>query len=310
MRDLAREFRLAIRSLLRARGWSALAVLTLALGIGATTALFSVVYAVLLQALPYGRPDGLVHLWETTPTKQSPRQVSYPDFVDLRTETKSLSAVAGYGFAGFAWDTADGPRRLAGARVTANFFAVLEIGMQSGRNFLDSEDTVGGPQDAVILSSEFWRNSLGGDPGVLARTLVLDGTPRRIVGVLPADFHFAPVGQPDVYVTLSPPADRVDKRFMHWMWAIARLRPGTTLAAARAELVGLGKSRALADARWHAGTGLDVQPLRDAIVGGVRPVVLGLFLATGVVLLIAGANLAGMSMARALGRRREIAVRS
>src|SRR5436190_595155 len=204
MRDLAREFRLAIRSLLRARGWSALAVLTLALGIGATTALFSVVYAVLLQALPYGRPDGLVHLWETTPTKQSPRQVSYPDFVDLRTETKSLSAVAGYGFAGFAWDTADGPRRLAGARVTANFFAVLEIGMQSGRNFLDSEDTVGGPQDAVILSSEFWRNSLG----------------------------------------------------------------------------------------------------------GVRPVVLGLFLATGVVLLIAGANLAGMSMARALGRRREIAVRS
>src|SRR6187399_1121645 len=156
MKDLAREFRLAVRSLLRARGWSALAVLTLALGIGATTALFSVVRAVLLQALPYGHAGSLVHLWETTPT-QPTRQVSYPDFVDLRTQTKSFSGVAGYGFAGFAWDTPDGPRRLAAARVTANFFTVLEVGMQRGRAFLDAEDTVGGPRDAVVVSADFWR---------------------------------------------------------------------------------------------------------------------------------------------------------
>lgn len=309
MRDFVRELRLAVRSLFRARGWSALAVLTLALGIGATTALFSVVRAILLQALPYGRPSALVHLWETAPTQRA-RQVSYPDFVDLRTQTRSFTGVAGYGFAGFAWETPDGPQRLAGARVTANFFTVLEVGMQRGRGFLDAEDAVGGPQDALVVSAEFWRNALGGDPNVVGRTLVLDGTPRRIVGVLPAGFHFAPVGQADVYVTLSAPAERVDKRFMHWMWAIARLRPEVTLAAARAELTRLGEARARADARWHAGTGLDAQPLHDAIVGGVRPVALGLFLATGVVLLIAGANLAGMSMARALGRRREIAVRA
>ncbi len=303
-----RHIRLAFRTLRRARGWSTLAVLTLALGIGSSTALFTVLRAALLQPLPYAAPEALIHLWETTPTNPA-RQLSYPDFVDLRTQATSFSSIAGYAFAGFVRDTPDGPQRLGAARVSANFFTVLGVGMQLGRSFLDSEDAAGGPQDAIILTDSFWRSAFGADPGAVGRTLVLDGTPRRVIGVLPAGFHFAPTGQTDVFATLSAPTARVDKRFMHWMWAIARLQPGTTLAGARAELAALGRRRADADARWHANTGLGAQSLRDVIVGDIRPIVLGLFGATLVVLLIAGTNLAGMSIARALERRQEMAVR-
>ncbi|MCM2269373.1 MAG: ABC transporter permease [Thermoanaerobaculia bacterium] len=302
------ELRLAARGLRRSPGYTAAAVVTLALGIGANAAIFTGVEAALLRPLPYGEPERLVHLWETTP-ESARRQLSYPDYLDLRDGAAAFSAVAGYGFFGATLESGDGTDLLAGARVSANFFSTLGVEPALGRGFLPEEDAVDRPRDVVVLSDGAWRRRFGGDPDIVGRTLRLTGTAYSVIGVLPRGFHFARLGDPEFFVTLSPNALLAERRYTHWMWGVARLAPGVELAAARAELATLAARRAEEDARWHAESGLDAMALREAFVGDVRPLLVGLLAGVGAVLLIACANVANMTLARAAGRERELGLR-
>ena len=303
-----RDVRCAARGLRRAPGFTLVATVTLGLGIGANSAIFTVVNAVMLKGLPYRSADLLVHVWETEP-RQAARQVSYPDFTDIRDGATSLGAVAGYAFGAFTLKSEGGSERLAAGRVSATFFSVLGVEPLLGRLFRAEEDRPLGRPDVAVVSHGLWQRRFGGDPGIIGRRLTLNDELVTVIGVLPQSFHFARLGEPEVFVTLSPSKEAIDRRFMHWMWAIGRLRDGVTLEAANAELASLALTRAAADPQWHQATGLRAAPLREALVGPIRPVVLGLFAAAGAVLLIACANVATMLLARAMGRRREIGIR-
>ncbi len=302
------DLRYGLRGLAKSPAFTLVAAVTLGLGIGANSAMFTVVNAVLLKGLPYKDPDRLVHVWETEPNRLT-RQVSFPDFVDVRDRSASLSSVAGYAFDSLVLKTAEGSERLRAARVSANFFSTLGVEPAHGRLFQASEDQPLGSRDAVLITDGLWRRRFGADPGVVGRPLILDGAPRTVVGVLPRQFQFARLGDVEVFVTLSPAREAVERRYMHWMWAIGRLRDGASLEAANAELGSIATGRALLDPQWHKETGLRVVPLRDALVGPVRPLILGLFASVAAVLLIACANVANMLLARAMGRRREVAIR-
>ncbi len=308
METLLWEMRLAARGLRRSPGYTTVAVLTLALGIGANAAIFTGVDAALLRALPFVEPERLVHLWETT-AETARRQLSYPDFLDLRDGAASFARVAGYVFFGAAYDGPDGTEILSGARVSANFFETLGVAPALGRTFAAEEDAPGRTRDVVVLSHGAWQRRFGGDPAIVGRAVRLSGAPFTVVGVLPRGFHFARLGDPELFVTLSPSVTLAERRYTHWMWGVARLAPGAELAAARAELATLGSRRVEVDPRWHADTSLDAVPLRDALVGDVRPLLLGLLAGVGAVLLIACANVANMTLARALGRERELGLR-
>jgi predicted permease len=306
--ELKGDVRYTTRGLMKSKAFSLVAVTTLGLGIGANSAVFTVVNAVLLKGLPYRDADRLVHIWETEPRQQM-RQVSFPDFKDVRDGAQSFESVAGYAFDGFTLKTADGSERLNAARVSANFFTTLGVAPLMGRSFTVDEDQPLLQRSVVMLSHGFWQRRFGGDAGIVGRSLTLSGAPFTVIGVLPADFHFARLGEPDVFATLSPGQAAVERRFMHWMWAFGRLREGVTAEAASAELASIALTRAQNDQQWHKETGLRAMSLREALVGPIRPLVLGLFAAVAAVLLIACANVANMLLARAMSRKREIGIR-
>ena len=305
---LFEDARYAVRTLLKAKTFTVVAVTTLGLGIGANSAVFTVVNAVLLKGLPYRDTDRLMQVWETEPREQT-RQVSYPDFVDVRDQATSFQGVAGYAFDGFALKTGEGSELLRGARVSANFFEVLGVEPALGRTFRVEEDRPALTRSVAILSHGLWQRRFGGDPKVVGQKVTLSGAPFTVIGVLSRDFHFARLGDPEVFATLSPNQGMADRRFFHWMSAMARLRDGASKESANAELTGLAAARAKLDPQWHKETGLRVTPLRDALVGPVRPLVLGLFAAVAAVLLIACANVANMLLARSIGRQREVGIR-
>jgi predicted permease len=308
LESLLGDLRLAARGLRRSPGFTLVAVLTLGLGSGATAAVFTVLDAALLRGLPYRDPDRLVHVWETTP-ERSDRQVSHPDFADVRDAARSFENVGGYAFDGFSLAGSEGLERVAAARVSAGFFGLLGVEPILGRSFRPEEDQPLRKRDVVLLSHGLWLRRFGGDPAIVGGTLTLSGEPYTVLGVLPPGFHFARLGDPELFVTLSPNQAAVERRYMHWMWAVARLRPGAGIGEANAELAAIARDREREDPRWHAATGLRAEPLRDAIVGGIRPLLLGLLASVAAVLLIACVNVANMLLARAAGRRREVGVR-
>ncbi len=215
----------------KAPGFTAIAVLTLALGIGANTAIFSVVYAALLRSLPYAQPSQLITLSERRNLSQQDTSwvASYPDYLDWQRQSKAFESLAGFTGDGFVFHGGGEPQVLFGAQVTTNFFSTLGVKPMLGRDFVAGEDVASGPKVA-ILAYNFWRTHFNGDPHVVGRTMQLDANSVSIIGVLPPNFEYAPVGNADVWVPMHLGPDMATRRNLRWMRWLDGFGPASVLS--------------------------------------------------------------------------------
>ncbi len=306
MDTLLRDLRYSLRLLVKEPGFTSLAVLTLALGIGATTAVFTVVDSVLLRPLPYKDSDRLVVALHG-PEASAP--VSPADYFDYKKNSRAFSGLAAAQAWGVTLGGGERPERLDGLKVSANLLDVLGVAPLLGRGFRQGEDQPGQDQ-VVVLGYSLWQRRFGGDRSIVGRTIPLDGHPYTVVGVMPAGFRFAPFWQTRaaLWVPLSL-ADRLDDRVGRSLRLFGRLADGVTLRQAQQDMAAIASRLERTYPRTNTGIAITVRPLLDKVVAGVRGTLVALMSMVGLVLLIACANVASAMLARASGRREEIAVR-
>jgi putative ABC transport system permease protein len=308
---LAQDVRFALRGLLRSPGFSAVALLTLALGIGANSAIFSVVRSVLLRPLPYPQSERLVQLWtdHRSRGRTQPEWLTPPEFVDWRDGNRTFASMAAY--QGWAPDLtgAGDPEALGGLLVSGNYFQVLQIVPALGRLLVPADDDAGAER-VVVLADAVWRRRFGADAGVLGKQIQLNGEPWTVVGVLPRDFRPPLATNPDVYRAIRRPANSGCGRGCIVLRALGRMKPGVTLAQAQSDLGSIAKRLEQEYPSTNQGVGVWLIPLHEQITGPTRLPLLALTGAVAFVLLIACVNLANLLLVRGAGRARELGVRA
>ena len=304
LEQLVQDVRFALRQLAGSRGFTVTAVSTLGVALGVAVALGAFVDAALVEPLPYREPDRLLEVTESTP--QIPRaNLSWDDYLDWRRMATTLGGFDVHRGHVFALATGDGSERVRGVRVTPGFFRTLGVAPTLGRDFEDGE-----AEASVILSHAAWQARFGGRDDVIGRQVVLDGAPSTVIGVLPASFHFAPRGRAEMWIPFHPHEGCDERRSCHAMIGVGRLGDGVTVAAARAEMEAIAERLEVEYPDSNRSQGASVVPLVDAIVGDVRPVLLLLLAAAGLLLVIACVNVVSLLLVRSEGRKRELAVRS
>ncbi|HUL71641.1 MAG TPA: ABC transporter permease [Vicinamibacterales bacterium] len=306
------DLRLAARSLAKAPAFTAASIVTLALGLGAATAVWSVVAAVLVRPLPFTQPDRIMWMTEVGRDGGS-MSIAWPDFVDWQARVGEFSDLAGVRPDGMNLVGLGEPERIQGRKVTWNFLRVLGVQPALGRGFAPADDRLGAAR-VLMLTDGFWRERFGADPGILGRTITLDGVPHEIIGVLPAGFRYNPVTDDRIYEPLGPFLDEasgfLDRGNHNGLSAIGRLKPGVTEAAARQRLEEVAAELTREYPRSNADTRVKLSRVTDVLVGDLGPTVRILFGAVIVLLLLAVVNVANLIVARNLSRQHEQALRA
>jgi putative ABC transport system permease protein len=318
MDTLLKDLRYGIRSLLKHPGFTAIAVITLALGIGANTAMFSVINAVLLRPLPYHDPDRVVTIWEESPERdlyQLP--ISYANYRDWMDQNHVFEQISAYTFTNLNLTGAGEPARLSTVRTSANLFSLVGATPRLGRTFLAEEDKEGGNR-VVILGHAFWQSRFGSDPAILGKSLTLNNQSHTVVGVMAPNFQF-PVGfgymgkvlndPTDLYVPIAASGNEAS-RGNYSFFALGRLKPGVTIDQARAEMTSIERRLEQQYPDTNTGIGISLIPTQEQTVKEIRPALLVLLGAVAFMLLIACANIANLLLARAASRQKEIAIRT
>src|SRR5262245_10972456 len=302
------DVRYAVRSLRKSAGFTFVAAITLALGVGANTAIFSVVNTVMLRPLPFSNPGQLVRIWENDVERGRPTfAVSHPNFLDWRAQAKSFQAMAAMDNLGLTWTSGGEAEVLQGRRVTATFLPTLQMAPILGRNFLEEEDRPGGNTRVAILGHGLWQRAFGADPAAIGKTMTLNAQPYTIVGVLPASFRWS--DSTDMLVPLAP--DPARTRGDHRLSVVARLADGVSLQQATSELEAMAARLGVQYPETNKGWGVRLVSFYEWIVPeSTRRSLLVLLGAVALVLLIACGNVVNLVLARGTGRQRELSIRA
>jgi predicted permease len=311
--DMWNDLRFALRTFRRSPGFTAAVIATLALGIGASTAMFSLVDSTLLRPLPFHQPNDLVVLWGIKQPEGDIRGASFPEIADWRAMNHTLSDVALFDAISLNLRTSAEPARLSGEMVSGGFFQLIGAHAALGRTILPSDDDAPDAHPVAVISDALWRERFAGDSAIVGRTITLNDRPLTVIGVMPPGFtglsFTADVWVPSMMISLTSPASIIERRGTRWLMAVGRLGPGVTMADAQRDLDGVATRLAQAYPETNTDRGVRLMSLEENYLGSTRSLLVTLFGAVFLFLLIACVNVTSLQLVRGIARRREISVR-